>query len=111
MYLAGASVKVGQVSLTGRTQFGCLVLTIIDLFSFPVYSPIVAVLSSSLNLVLYTFLGASGSISGAEKKLVNVTAEQLRLQGTIPEPGNFDEASEELKADYRARSAELRTNC
>jgi hypothetical protein len=74
-----------------------------------VTSPIVAVLDSSLNVTLYTF--PRGSISGAEKRLINITGEQLRSQGPIPDPGKYDDASQELKADYRARTAELRTNC
>ena len=74
-----------------------------------VHSPIIALLDSSLNVTLYNF--AKGTVSGAEKRLVNITGEQMRLQGPLPPPGKYEDANDELKAEYRARTAELRTNC
>ena len=74
-----------------------------------VHSPIIALLDSSLNVTLYNF--AKGTVSGAEKRLVNITGEQMRLQGPLPPPGKYEDASDELKAEYRSRTAELRTNC
>lgn len=67
-----------------------------------------ALLDSSLNVSVFGF--KDGARRGAEQKLFNLTAEQLKLQGPLPSNSSKSKETTPMRADVsQTRLAQLRT--